>query len=33
MILDIGSNLRLLGLVTIVAILIIFWWDFRARIR
>lgn len=33
LILEIGSNLRWLGLAALVAALVVQWWGFRARRR
>ena len=30
---DIGSNLRLLGVLLVVAVLVIQWWSFRLKGR
>ena len=31
MTLEIGSNLRLIGILVILAVLVVEWWGFRAR--
>jgi uncharacterized protein YjeT (DUF2065 family) len=33
MTIEIGSNLRLIGLAVLVVILVVQWWAFRARAR
>ena len=30
---EIGSNLRLIGILVVVAVLVVQWWSFRARVR
>jgi hypothetical protein len=33
MTIEIGSNLRLIGILVVVAVLVVQWWQFRARGR